>query len=196
MNRLNPLLLLLAAFVQHALAADLIPSVDGEALAKRSVAKPANGDKLLEFIREEESFENWTKLVAYRYQRLPGLSNDPIKYAFAMEQMIKQVNPAAPVKVSRNEKSSEAILDFLTWPKDQSYMELNVFRFGKSKDGTAVVSIQLASKFVPAKLIWSQDSVNEYERQVKVIRERRQSWIKQATEVDLQLIEAELSNQP
>lgn len=109
------------------------------------------------------------------FQRLPGLSNDPIKYAFALEQAIKQQYPAAPVKVSKDEQSNEAILDFVTWPKDQSYMELDVFRFGKSKDGNAAVSIQLASKFVPPKPIFSQDGVNEYERELKAIRDRRQS---------------------
>ena len=193
MHRFVTLLVLLTAFLQHALAEGLIPSIDGEAFIKKSEAKPGVGDRLFEFVREGESFEKWTKLVGYRYQRLPGLGNDPIKYAFAMEQMIKQQNPAAPVKVSKNEQSNEAILDFVTWPRDQSYMELNVFRFGKSKDGNHVVSIQLANKFLPPKPTFSQDGVNEYERQLKAIRDRRQSWIKQATETDLQLIEAELS---
>ena len=193
MHRFITLLLLLTAFFQHALAEGVIPSIDGEAFIKKSVAKPTAGDRLFEFVREEESFEKWTKLVGYRYQRLPGLSNDPIKYAFAMEQMIKQQNPAAPVKVSQNEQANEAILDFVTWPVDQSYMELNVFRFAKSKDGNSVVSIQLANKFLPPKPTFSQDGVNEYERQLKAIRDRRQSWIKQAGEADLQLIEAELS---
>jgi hypothetical protein len=192
MRRLISLLLLVTTLFQQALAEGLVPTVDGETFAKTSVAKPANGDRLFEFIRDEETFDKWTKLVAYRYQRLPGLRNDPIEYAFAMERVIRQQNPAAPVKVIKNEGSYEAILDFLTWPKDQSYMELNVFRFGKSKDGSAVVSVQLASRFVPPKPTFSQDGVNEYERQVKVIRDRRTSWIKHVIEADLQLIEAEL----
>ena len=192
MRRLIPLLLLVTTLFQHALAERLMPTVDGEIFSRTSIAKPANGDRLFEFVRDEESFDKWTKLVAYRYQRLPGLRNDPIEYAFAMERAIKQQNPAAPVKVSQNEGSNGAILDFLTWPQDQSHMELNVFRFGKSKDGSAVVSVQLASKFVPYKPTFSQDSANEYERQLKVIRDRRKSWIKHVTEADLQLIEADL----
>ena len=195
MRRLIPLLLIVTTLFQQALAEGLIPSVDGETFSKTSIARPANGDRLFEFVRDEESFDKWTKLVAYRYQRLPGLRNDPIEYAFAMERAIKQQNPAAPVKVSKNEGSNEAILDFLTWPRDQSHMELNVFRFGRSKDGNAVVSVQLASRFVPSKPTFSQDGVNEYERQLKVFRDRRTSWIKHVLEADLQLIEAELSKE-
>ncbi|NNG24659.1 hypothetical protein [Telluria aromaticivorans] len=192
MHRFFPLLLLLAAFCPHARSEGFIPRVDGEAFAKKSVAKPVSGDRLFEFIKEDESFDSWTKLIAYRYQRLSGLSNDPIKYAYAMQHAITQQNPAAAVKVSENQQTHEAVLDFVTWPKDQSYVELNVFRFVKSKDGNAVVSIQLANKFVPPKPTFTQDGVEKYQQQLMVIRDRRKSWIKQATDADLQVIEAEL----
>jgi len=112
-----------------------------------------------------------------------------------MERLVKQTNPQAPVKVSRNEQSSEAIVDFLTWPQDQSYMELNVFRFWKSKDGNAVVSVQLANKFVAPKPEWSQNGANEYQRKLNEVRERRQNWIKQIAEITILPIEEQLANQ-
>lgn len=194
MRRFAQVLLLLLVFCRVAAAEEILPTVtvDGEAFTKKFVGKPPNGDRLLEFVRDNESFDNWTKLVGYRYQQLPGLGNDPIKFASAMGQMVKQVNPQANYQVLKNEKTNEAIIDFLTWPRDQKYLELNVFRFWKSKDGKAVVSVQLAYRFEPPKPPQTQEGVSEVERKGKELRERRHSWIKQATESDTKLIEAAL----
>lgn len=194
MRRFAQVLLLLLVFCRIAFAEDVLPAVtvDGEAFTMKFVGKPPNGDKLLEFVRAKESFDNWTKLVGYRYQQLPGLGNDPIKYATVMGQMVKQTNPGANFQVLKNEKANEAIIDFLTWPRDQNYMELNVFRFWKSKDGKAVVSVQFAYRFEPPKAAQTQEGKNEVERKGKELRERRHSWIKQATESDTNLIEAAL----
>jgi hypothetical protein len=194
MRRIAQVLLLLLVFCRIAVAEDVFPtvSVDGEAFTTKFVGKPPNGDKLLEFVRDSESFDKWTKLVGYRYQQLPGLGNDPIKYAAFMGQVVKQANPQANFQVLKSEQTNEAIIDFLTWPMDQKFMELNVFRFWKSKDGKAVVSLQLAYRFDPPKPARTQESVNDFERKGKELRERRQSWIKQAAESDAQAIEAAL----
>lgn len=195
MPRLFQALLLSIFLTSVTIAAELTPTLDGESFTNQFVGKPPNGDKLLEFVRPTESFSNWTKLVGYRYQQLPALANDPIAYALAMERLVKKTNPQAPVKVIRNEQSSEAIIDFLTWPPDQSYMELNVFRFWKSKDGKAVVSVQLAYKFVAPKPEWSQNGASEYQRKLNEVRERRQNWIKQIAEITVLPIEEQLVNQ-
>lgn len=188
--------LLLSIFLTSVtFAAELMPTLDGELFTNQFVGKPPNGDRLLEFVRPTESFDNWTKLVGYRYQHLPALGNDPIKYALAMERLVKQTNPQAPVKIIRNEQSGEAIVDFITWPRDQSYMELNVFRFWKSKDGNAVVSVQLANKFVASKPEWSQNGANEYQRKLNEVRERRQNWIRQIAEITTLPIEEQLVKQ-
>lgn len=185
-------LLLLLVFCQFSFAEDVLPTVDGERFTKKFIGNPPYGDKLLEFIRDSESFDNWTKLVGYRYQQLPGLENDPIKYASAMGQIVKLENPRANFQILKNEQSNEAIIDFLTWPKDQKYVELNVFRLWKSKDGKAVVSLQMAYRFEAMKPAQTQESVNEFNRKVKDFRERRHSWIKQAAESDAKVIEGAL----
>ncbi|HJV76388.1 MAG TPA: hypothetical protein VJ654_19355 [Noviherbaspirillum sp.] len=195
MLRLFRALLFSLVLTEFAFAAELVPTLDGEAFTSQFVGKQSNEEKLLEFVRPTESFDKWTKLIGCRYQQVPALGNDPIKYALAMARLVKQTNPQAPVKVSQNEQSGEAIVDFLTWPPDQSYMELNVFRFWKSKDGNAVVSIQFANKFVAPRPEWSQNGVNEYQRKLNEIRERRQSWIRQIAEISTLPIEEHLGNE-
>lgn len=194
MRHLAKALLLALAMSSLAIADDTSPavSIDGEVYAKKSVGHQPNGDRLLEFVRDAESFDKWTKLVGYRYQQLPGLGNDPMKYAAVMVQLVRQANPSATFQILRNEQTNEPIIDFLTWPKDQKYMELNVFKFWKSRDGKAVVSLQLAYRLEAFKPTLTRENMDEIGRTLKELKERRQSWIKQAIESDTRLVEAAL----
>jgi hypothetical protein len=149
MRRFTQTLLLLLAFHQCVFAQENEITLDGESFTKKFVGAPPNGDKLIEFVRENETFENWTKLIGYRYQHLPLIDNDPTKAAVGMAQILKNINPAAQSNIIVSKEKNEAIIDFLTWPADQSYMEFNIFRYAKSEDSKGVVSLQLAYRFKP-----------------------------------------------
>src|SRR5262245_47559907 len=181
--RLRASLLLLLLFgIQFALAQGFVVSVDGEPFTKKFVGKPPGGDKLLEFVRESESFDKWTKLVGFRYQQLPALGNDPVKIAFALAQQVKASNPKAQSSVITNKDRTEAIVDFVTWPPDGKFMEFNVFRYVRSQDGKAVVSLQLAHRF-------SDTSPEGTER----FRNLRQSWLKQAAAFEMREVHRALA---
>lgn len=161
---------------QPALAQTAPATLDGEPFTKQFVGAPGGGDRFVEFVREAESFERWTKLIGFRYQQLPGLDNDPIKFANAMAQLVKRANPNAHSSVLSNPQTGEAILDFLTWPRDLAFMEFNVFRFTRSQDGKAVVSVQFAHR-----LTGTSDQA------VQQLRQLRQSWVQQAAAFDMGL---------
>lgn len=186
-------IVLLVMFCRAAFAADGDPTLDGEIFSKRFDGAPPNGDKLIEFVRDSEAFDSWTKLIAYRYQQLPHLGNDPVKYASVLGQSVRQANSQAPVKVAQDESSGDAILDFLTWTSDQKHMELNVWRFWKSSDGKAVVSLQFASKFPsPKRPELTPESMAEFQRALQAVRERRFAFLKQAASSNTKLVEAAL----
>jgi hypothetical protein len=174
-------LLLLAILAAPAMAQDLI-TIDGEPFARKFVGSPPNGDKLLEFVREGESFEKWTKLVAYRYQKLPGADNDPKRVATGIAQSVKARYPESRSSVIANEKNNEALVDFLIRSPDGKFMEFNVFRYVRSADGAAVVSLQMAHRF---------DDVSE--EGAERIRRLRESWIKQAISFDMSRVHAALA---
>lgn len=184
MHRLLVIMALLAGLNPYANAQDAVIALDGEPFPKRFVANPPRGDKLLEFVRDSESFEKWTKLIGFRYQQLPGAGNDPAQTAAGMAKHIKSNYPKAPSQVLVNERKTEAILDFLIWPPDRTFMEFNVFRYVKSTDGRAVVSLQLAYRFTDA----SPEGAQRF-------KELRQSWIKQAAAFDMKLVHAALDKQ-
>lgn len=178
-------ILLLLVFAQGVFAQAALITLDGEPFTKKFIGSPPNGDRLLEFVRESETFEKWTKLVGYRYQQLPVIGNDPKKVAAGMAQIVKATNPKAQSRVIVNEKTDEVILDFLTWSADQQIIEFNVFRYAKSNDGKAVVSLQLAYRF--------SDSSPEGIEKFKTVRE---AWLKQAIAFDMQNVQTAVAGTP
>ncbi len=110
-RRLFALVCLLHLCIPYAVAQDSAVTFDGEEFTKKFIGKPRNADKLTEYVRATESFENWTKLIGFRYQQLPGIQNDPKKAAIAMGQVLKAKNPNTPVRVIENDPVSEALID-------------------------------------------------------------------------------------
>ncbi len=182
MRRLLALAAVLLSLLQFAGAQEIAVSIDGEPFSKKFIGRPPIGDKLVEFVRESESFDKWTKLVGFRYQQLSRIDNDPTKAAAILAQIVKASNPKAQSRVIVSKEKSEAMIDFLTWPPDRAYMEFNVFRYAKSTDGKAVVSLQLAYRFTDV-------SAEGLERFTQL----RASWINQAAAFDMNIVHATLA---
>ena len=192
MRRIAQILLLLLASYQLTVSAEPIPTIDGESFTKKLVGKPTGGHKLVQFVRESESFESWTKKIYFRYQELPGIDNDPFKYASAMWRMVEREDPQAKPQILRNERSNQVILEYATFPPEKKYVEHNVLRFWKSADGNALLSLQITRRFdLP-----SPELMQEFASQGMKTGDRKFSWVMQATELfDVKAIERELSFQ-
>jgi len=182
MRRLLWAILAALAVLPAAFAQSATITFDGEAYIKKFVGMPPGRDKLVEYVRRSESFENWTRLIGFRYQPLPQIGNDPVKFAQGMAQSVKTVNPQAQTKIIVSEDKAEAILDFLTWPPNGAFMEFNVFRYARSKDGNGIVSVQFAHRF-------TDQSPQGMERFKKL----RQSWIAQAAAFDMAIAHREVA---
>lgn len=148
MRKLISLLTLLFAFANCTAAQDIDVISEGEIYPKKFSETLPNGDLQIEFVRESETFENWTKLVGFRFQQFPKLNNEPKRAALALIRVTKLVNPAVQPTMMMNPEESEAIVHFLTWPTDgRKFMEFNVFRYAKSNDEKGIVSVQFAYRF-------------------------------------------------
>jgi hypothetical protein len=100
--------------------------------------------KLIEYVRADETVENWTKLFAVR--NFPQ-KDDPAKAVKAFQQVIKQHNPMAGVQVLVKEDGSEAMIDFLTWETGAEQVELNIHRYLKKPGHPGLISFQFAYRF-------------------------------------------------
>ena len=147
MKSIQTILILILFLVQAANAQEVLITLDGEAYTKRYSAYPNNQDGLIELIRESETFDDWTKIVSVRYQRLPHINNDPKLAALGLAQIVKKSNPASSSNVFVNEEADEAIIDFLTSSSDGKFVEFNVFRYVRSRGSNGVVYLQFARRF-------------------------------------------------
>ncbi len=157
----------------YAQAVDL--KLDDELYFQKFSIKSPQGDKTIEFVRNSENLENWTKLIGFRYQQMPGADNDPSKVAIGMATILKARGMMSAV--SENKKMSEAMIDFISRGKT-NILEFNVFRYGRSKDGKAVISLQFAYRFTDTS-----------EQNVQNILKLREAWTKQAALFDMNTIE-------
>ncbi len=186
MGRFVTGLFLCVLVAQSGLAQDEPVVVGGESFSKVFVGAPANGDKLMEFVREGEDFDNWTKLVGYRYQQLPSLGNEPKQAGIALYKTVKESNTDAKVGMMLNGKETEAVVHFLTWSNDgRRLLEFNVFRYVKSKDMKAVVSLQLAYRF-------SLDDANNPEK-TEEIKSTQMALIREASTFDMKAVHMALA---
>lgn len=165
--------LFLFLFFQSAYAEENPVVFSSESFLKKHEAAQPNGDKLIEYVRDSETVENWTKLIGYRYQQLPAIENDPRKAAAVMARIVMAKNPGTRPNVIVNKNGDEATVDFLMLAPDATYMELNIFKYAKSDDGNAVVSFQWAYRF-------QTSSLPPY----KLI-ERASKWLVEVTAFDM-----------
>jgi hypothetical protein len=184
---MRPLLTLfvwLLLSLQSAAAQEPYVMLDGELFAKQSVAHLPSGDTRIEYVREDETFDDWTKKISFRHQTLPGIENDPRKAAAWMSQLVKAYNDQSQSNVIVNKETSEALIDFLTWPPEAKHREFHIFRFARSADEDAVESLEFAYRLTDETALDSEQ-----------FRKIRASWIKQAVAFDMDTVHAALAEQ-
>lgn len=100
----------------------------------------APGETVWEYIPPGEKLGSWTKLASLReYPKL----DDPRAVAGNLVRTLKQQNPAAQSAMIENPATGEVIVDFVTWPADQTFVEFNIFKYGR-KPGGGLVAQQYA----------------------------------------------------
>ena len=100
------------------------------------------GDGIAEFTLPGESVDNWSKLFAFH--GYPEMGNDPLAAVEAVGKVVKETNKDANYAIVTNDKTGEAIIDFLTWAPESDVMEFNVFKYARSADGRGLVAMQYA----------------------------------------------------
>jgi hypothetical protein len=173
-------LLLLAGAPQSAPEQDSL-AFDGERYARVHRERQSNGARMVQFVRETETLENWTRSIAiYRYTTL---GDDPTRAAVEMRDSVKAANPDAQARLIVHSVTRDAIIDFLTWPPDGRYMEFNVVRYAKDSGGNGLVAFRFAYRFRDAR----KELSGEFNK-------NRLSWRGQVVEFELAKILAALGD--
>jgi hypothetical protein len=173
-------LLLLAGALQAAQAQDSVV-FDGERYVRVHAERQLPGDRMAQFVPEGETLENWTRSIAiYRYTTL---GNDPTRAALELRDSVKAANPDAQARLLVHSVTRDAMLDFLTWPPDGSYLEFNVMRYASDAGGKGLVALRFVYRFRDARRELSKE-----------FNEKRASWKSQVLEFDMGKLAAVLAD--
>lgn len=166
MNKLI-LVFVLLLFPLVVFGADSI-QFDGEIYTQQfSTNKPEM--RLIEYVRQNETVENWTKLVAIRNFTK---ENNPKLSVTNLAKAVKQQNPDAKFQIFVKKDGSEAQIDFLTWTDDSQYMEFNIHRYLKVKGYDGLISYQFAYKLTDTS-----------DQSMALFKKNRQQWINEMSEI-------------
>ncbi len=124
-----------------------------------------------EFLIAGETMENWTKLVAVR--RFAG-GDDPDAAAAQMAKSLRQNYPDAKFQLLTRPDGSEAMIDFIIWPADHAYAELNIHLYRRVSGHVGLESHQFAYRFTDA----SPDAVEQFKAQ-------RQAWLEMLPQANI-----------
>ncbi|MBC7831822.1 MAG: hypothetical protein H7Y62_07370 [Hyphomicrobium sp.] len=100
------------------------------------------GDGLAEFTLPGETVNDWSKLFAFH--AYPEMGDDPVAAVKMVGKVVKETNKDANFAIIENEKTGEALIDFLTWAPESDVMEFNVFKYARATDGKGLVAVQFA----------------------------------------------------
>ncbi len=72
------------------------------------------------------------------------MGDDPVAAVQMVGKVVKETNKDANFAIVENEKTGEAIIDFLTWTPESDVMEFNVFKYARAANGKGLVAMQYA----------------------------------------------------
>ena len=72
------------------------------------------------------------------------MGDDPTAAVEAVGKAVKETNKDANFAIVVNEKTGEAIIDFLTWTPGSDVMEFNVFKYARAENGPGLIALQFA----------------------------------------------------
>jgi hypothetical protein len=99
-------------------------------------------EKLKEYIPKGETLEKWQTLSSVRiFKKM----DDPKQAVIELGKRVKEQNPLSQQAIMHNAKSNEACIDFITWPEDTSFVEFNIFKYAKNKEG-GLIAYQFAMR--------------------------------------------------
>lgn len=175
--RLPLILLLAAAAVASAIAEPLTAEFGGETYTlnfqnQGKLPDGEPGEGLAEFTLEGETVNDWSKLFAYHLY--PQMPEDPTAAVKTLGKIVKETNKDANFAIIENDKTGEAIIDFLTWvPGSDGPMEFNVFKYAKAENGPGLVAIQYAQH------------IKLHELDVEAMRKLRETSVQNMADTDI-----------
>lgn len=143
--KIIPIIVLAVFFLCKAAYANEITFDNERYVLKFSALSPITNGYINEYVRPNETIENWTKLIGVFYY--PNEDN-PIKFAQKFDKQIEGTENSLLLKLVENKKENKAIISFIVnGQKDgKKYFEYNIFKYEKHPT-QGIVAFQYAQKY-------------------------------------------------
>lgn len=129
--------------------------------------------RLAEYVRRDESVNNWTKLIAVRnFTKL----TEPKAAAANLAKVLQQQNPHARFQLLASKDGSEAQIDFLTWAENADSMEFNIHRYLKVGGYPGLISFQFAYRLT-----------DKSPKAMEAFKRNRQRWISEMSKARFEI---------
>ena len=96
-----------------------------------------------EYIPGYQTIESWKNMITIHVYH-NQIGTPPVKFAERLGARIKSENPQANYKILMSKDRKEAIIDFLTWPKTNKFLEFNIFKFRLHPKSNELMGLQFA----------------------------------------------------
>jgi hypothetical protein len=145
---------------------------DGETYVKKD-----SGDtpevRRVEYVRDDETLDNWTKLIGIR--NFTNLES-PKEAVSELEKTLKENDPDSDPFMLASPDGSDAMISFVVGPEDNSYGELNIWRYTKVDGYPGLIAYQFAYRFQGT----TDEEVAQFQKDIK-------RWIQEMSEADFEL---------
>ena len=125
---------------------EVVPVVDGKVLSRIAVIKGQEDASTIQYVAQDETFADWSRLVVYSNIRSVEVGNDPKVLGLRLIAALQQFSPGAKYKIAGTEDGNTVLLDFLSWPQSKSHLEFSVYRIEKGDEGKGVYSVQMSAR--------------------------------------------------
>lgn len=167
-------------------ANEVVPVVEGEIFDQIMIVKglDSNSSQVIKYIRSSESFESWSKQVAYNRVNDKNIAT-PKAYAEVLVSALQNVNLGAKYQATANEDNTVILLDFVVQHRTQGFMELNLYRIEEGSKG--IYSLQMIARMPLVS--------NPTAESMAPVIQMRKAWMAQAANFDMAKVKALLDAQ-
>ena len=145
---------------------DVIPVINKEVYSNVVVLNGLEDTEVVRYYRENEGEQAWNRMVAYQYDYSDGAEATPKKTVTDLVTTLKNSDPTFRYKLSGDPEGRVYLLDYLIYPPDRQFVQLNVLRIEEVADTDGVVIVKFS-----VRLPNLANLTQEQAKQIKMIRE-------------------------
>ena len=145
---------------------DVIPVINKEVYSNVVVLNGLEDTEVVRYYRENEGEQGWSRMVAYQYDYSDGSEATPKKTVTDLVASLKNSDPTFRYQLSGDPEGRVYLLDYIIYPPNRQFFQLNVLRIEEVADTDGVVIVKFSVR-LPNLANLNQEQA----KQIKMVRD-------------------------